>query len=197
MKQTFTGSLTKCEAKMKDNVPYVKLSIKAKEFGATKAMLSPFQEADDGLEGAYNFVKSTGHGTSKYPLVDVLPLHVTFDVMSFEADLVSISIKKKVDKEGGECVEYSFELETDPTEDTTKLWSSYLNIKDVEDDAPADETVDGIQAVDAYYQEILDNADGKGKKKKKKSSLIAYDIVFESDTEDGTLFDSSAETEEP
>lgn len=181
MKQEFTGSLTKFAGAMKDNVPFVKMSIKAKEFGALKAILSPFQEADDGLAGAYNFVKSTGHGNAKYPLVDALHVKVTFDSMEFNAFIVSVSIKKKMDCDAGDCVEYIFDMETDANENTTKFWSSYLNIKDIDNDSELEESVDGLQAVDTYYQEMLSDTEGKPKGKKKKSALIEYNIVFDTD----------------
>lgn len=176
MKQTFSGYLTQYSGDSRDNVPVAKLSIKCKELSTVKAVLSPFQDADDSINGAYNFIQSNGYGNAKYKLDEPLKLYVTFAELQFEAHLVALSVKKKAESDGGDSVEYCFNLEKEPTEADVKLWVSYLKYKNT--DEP--EMEGDVTVADMLLDPLGEPLDGK-KKKKKKPTLVEFDVTFDTE----------------
>lgn len=184
MKKEFSGYLSAYSPATKDNVPYVKLSVKTTETGADKHLLYGVDDVDDAFVLLKNFVANKGYGNTKCDLDDPLRVKLTFASFTFDAYLVSIAVKKKVDKEVGDMAEYTFNFEKDPTDEDTKFWASHLKVKETE---PADEDEgedDEPSPVDVAIMEQTDallGADGSDKKKKKKSSgFILYAVSVES-----------------
>lgn len=200
MKKEFSGYLSAYSPATKDNVPYVKLSVKTTETGADKHLLYGTEEIDNAFASLKNFVANKGYGNTKCGLDDPLRVKLTFASFTFDAYLISIAVKKKVDKEVGDMAEYTFNFEKDPNEDDTKFWSSYLKVKDDDDDADEqDEGEDEVSPVDEEIMKQTDSLlgeDGPKKKKKHKSGFILYAVSLESVSEDESSDEVSSEEAE-
>ena len=190
MKKEFSGYLSAFTPAIKDNVPFVKFSIKTSESGAGKHLLDGTQELDNAFSSVKDFVTNKGYGNTKCDLDDPLRVNVTFASFSYEAYLVSIAVKKKVDKELGDVAEYTFNFEKDPKNDDTQFWSSHLKVKET-DDGDEQEDDDEVSPVDAEIMAQTDSMLGLDespkKKKKKKSGFIMYAVTVETpEVEEGT-----------
>lgn len=189
MKKEFSGYLSAFTPAIKDNVPFVKFSIKTSESGAGKHLLDGTQDLDNAFSSVKDFVTNKGYGNTKCDLDDPLRVNVTFASFSYEAFLVSIAVKKKVDKELGDVAEYTFNFEKDPKNDDTQFWSSHLKVKET-DDGDDQEDEDGVSPVDAEIMAQTDSMlglDEAPKKKKKKSGFIMYAVTVETpEVEEGT-----------
>ena len=174
MLKKFNGYLTSYRPDIKDGVPFIKFSITAKESGAGKSILNDMQVMDAGLDGAYNFVNSTGYGQAKYTLDTPYALNVTFDMIEFKADLISVSVKKKIDKDIGDCAEYIFTFSMAPHNDDNKFWCSYLKVKEHQDE-PEEQSPLEIE-IEAQSDHLL----GLPTRKKKKTTaqFIQFPISF-------------------
>lgn len=184
MKKEFSGYLSAFTPATKDNVPYVKFSVKTSESGAGKHLLNGMQDIDNALGSAKEFVTNKGYGNTKCDLDDPLRVKVTFGSFSYDAFLVSISVKKKVDKELGDVAEYTFNFEKDPCEDDTKFWASHLKVKEVDEGEDDQEDEDDLSPVDAEIMAQTDRLlglDCSTKKKKKKSGFVMYAVTVETD----------------
>lgn len=199
MKKEFSGYLSAFTPATKDNVPYVKFSVKTSESGAGKHLLNGMQDIDNALGSAKEFVTNKGYGNTKCDLDDPLRVKVTFGSFSYDAFLVSISVKKKVDKELGDVAEYTFNFEKDPCEDDTKFWASHLKVKEVDEGEDDQEDEDGLSPVDAEIMAQTDRLlglDGSTKKKKKKSGFVMYAVTVETDDGDAIVETSPSEDAE-
>lgn len=189
MKKEFSGYLSAFTPAIKDNVPFVKFSIKTSESGAGKHLLDGTQDLDNAFSSVKDFVTNKGCGNTKCDLDDPLRVNVTFASFSYEAFLVSIAVKKKVDKELGDVAEYTFNFEKDPKNDDTQFWSSHLKVKETDDGDEQDDE-DGVSPVDAEIMAQTDSIlglDEAPKKKKKKSGFIMYAVTVETpEVEEGT-----------
>jgi hypothetical protein len=189
MKKEFSGYLSAFTPAIKDNVPFVKFSIKTSESGAGKHLLDGTQDLDNAFSSVKDFVTNKGYGNTKCDLDDPLRVNVTFASFSYEAFLVSIAVKKKVDKELGDVAEYTFNFEKDPKNDDTQFWSSHLKVKETDDGDEQDDE-DGVSPVDAEIMAQTDSMlglDEAPKKKKKKSGFIMYAVTVETpEVEEGT-----------
>lgn len=182
MKKEFSGYLSAFTPATKDNVPYVKFSIKTCESGAGKHLLDGTQDIDNALASVKEFVTNRGYGNTKCDLDDPLRVKVTFASFSYDAFLVSISVKKKVDKEVGDVAEYTFNFEKDPSDEDTKFWASHLKVKEVDEGENDQEYEDGVSPVDAEIMKQTDSllgVDGSAKKKKKASGFVMYAVTVE------------------
>lgn len=192
MKKEFSGYLSAFTPATKDNVPYVKFSVKTSESGAGKHLLDGTQDIDNALACVKEFVTNKGYGNTKCDLDDPLRVKVTFASFSYNAFLVSISVKKKVDKDVGDVAEYTFNFEKDPCDEDTQFWASHLKVKEVDEGEDDQEDEDGLSPVDAEIMKQTDSLlglDGSAKKKKKASGFVMYAVTVE--TYDG---DASVET---
>lgn len=196
MKKEFSGYLSAYSPATKDNVPYVKLSVKAVETGADKHLLHDTDELDSAFANAKRFTSSKGYGNTKYDLDDPLRVKLVFGAFTYKAFLVSLAVKKKVDKELGDIAEYTFNFEKDPCEDDTKFWSSYLKVKETEPDKEEEGEDDEPSPVDAAIMEQTDallGIDGAEKKKKKASGFVMYSVSIETLSDNDESDDSSKE----
>lgn len=188
MKKEFSGYLSAFTPATKDNVPYVKFSVKTSESGAGKHLLDGTQDIDNALASVKEFVTNKGYGNTKCDLDDPLRVKVTFASFSYNAFLVSIAVKKKVDKEVGDVAEYTFNFEKDPSDEDTKFWASHLKVKEVDEGEDDQEDEDGLSPVDAEIMTQTDSLlglDGSAKKKKKASGFVMYAVTVE--TYDGDV----------
>lgn len=182
MKKEFSGYLSAFTPATKDNVPYVKFSVKTSEIGAGKHLLDGTQDIDNALASVKEFVTNKGYGNTKCVLDDPLRVKLTFASFSYDAFLVSISVKKKVDKEIGDVAEYTFNFEKDPCDEDTKFWASHLKVKEVDEGENCQEDEDGVSPVDAEIMKQTDSLlglDGSSKKKKKASGFVMYAVTVE------------------
>ena len=173
MKKEFSGYLSAFTPATKDNVPFVKFSIKTSESGAGKHLLDGTQDLDNAFASVKNFVTNKGYGNTKCDLDDPLRVNVAFASFSYEAFLVSISVKKKVDRELGDVAEYTFNFEKDPKNDDTQFWTSHLKVKETDEGGDEQEDEDGVSPVDAEIMAQTDRMlglDEAPKKKKKKKA---------------------------
>lgn len=199
MKKEFSGYLSAYSPATKDNVPYVKLSVKTTETGADKHLLYGTEEIDNAFASLKNFVANKGYGNTKCGLDDPLRVKLTFASFTFDAYLISIAVKKKVDKEVGDMAEYTFNFEKDPNEEDTKFWSSYLKVKDDDDADDQDEGEDEVSPVDEEIMKQTDSLlgeDGSKKKKKHKSGFILYAVSVETISEETSDEDADAASEQ-
>lgn len=188
MKKEFSGYLSAFVPATKDNVPFVKFSIKTSESGAGKHLLDGTQDLDNAFSSVKDFVTNKGYGNTKCDLDDPLRVNVSFALFSYEAFLVSISVKKKVDRELGDVAEYTFNFEKDPSNDDTQFWSSHLKVKETDEGGDEPEDEDGVSPVDAEIMAQTDRMLGLDeapkKKKKKKSGFIMYAVTVETPNDD-------------
>lgn len=199
MKKKFSGYLSAFTPATKDNVPYVKFSVKTSESGAGKHLLDGTQDIDNALASVKEFVTNKGYGNTKCDLDDPLRVKVTFASFSYDAFLVSISVKKKVDKEVGDVAEYTFNFEKDPSDEDTKFWASHLKVKEVDEGENDQEDEDGVSPVDAEIMKQTDSLlglDGSAKKKKKTTGFVMYAVTVETDDGDASVEDSTSEDAE-
>lgn len=199
MKKEFSGYLSAFTPATKDNVPYVKFSVKTSESGAGKHLLDGTQDIDNALASVKEFVTNRGYGNTKCELDDPLRVKLTFASFSYDAFLVSISVKKKVDKEIGDVAEYTFNFEKDPCDEDTKFWASHLKVKEVDEGENDQEDEDGVSPVDAEIMKQTDRLlglDGSSKKKKKASGFVMYAVTVETDDGDASVEDSTSEDAE-
>lgn len=190
MKKEFSGYLSAFAPATKDNVPFVKFSIKTSESGAGKHLLDGTQDLDNAFASVKNFVTNKGYGNTKCDLDDPLRVNVAFASFSYEAFLVSISVKKKVDREHGDVAEYTFNFEKDPKPDDTQFWTSHLKVKETDEGGDEQEDEDGVSPVDAEIMAQTDRMLGLDeapkKKKKKKAGFIMYAVTVETPNDEGT-----------
>lgn len=190
MKKEFSGYLSAFTPATKDNVPFVKFSIKTSESGAGKHLLDGTQDLDNAFASVKNFVTNKGYGNTKCDLDDPLRVNVAFASFSYEAFLVSISVKKKVDRELGDVAEYTFNFEKDPKTDDTQFWTSHLKVKETDEGGDEQEDEDGVSPVDAEIMAQTDRMLGLDeapkKKKKKKAGFIMYAVTVETPNDEGT-----------
>lgn len=190
MKKEFSGYLSAFTPATKDNVPFVKFSIKTSESGAGKHLLDGTQDIDNAFASVKNFVTNKGYGNTKCDLDDPLRVNVAFASFSYEAFLVSISVKKKVDRELGDVAEYTFNFEKDPKPDDTQFWTSHLKVKETDEGGDEQEDEDGVSPVDAEIMAQTDRMLGLDeapkKKKKKKAGFIMYAVTVETPNDEGT-----------
>lgn len=189
MKKEFSGYLSAFTPATKDNVPYVKFSVKTSEIGAGKHLLDGTQDIDNALASVKEFVTNRGYGNTKCELDGPLRVKLTFASFSYDAFLVSISVKKKVDKEIGDVAEYTFNFEKDPCDEDTKFWASHLKVKEVDEGENAQEDDNGVSPVDAEIMKQTDRLlglDGSSKKKKKASGFVMYAVTVETDDGDAS-----------
>lgn len=190
MKKEFSGYLSAFTPATKDNVPFVKFSIKTSESGAGKHLLDGTQDLDNAFASVKNFVTNKGYGNTKCDLDDPLRVNVAFASFSYEAFLVSISVKKKVDRELGDVAEYTFNFEKDPKPYDTQFWTSHLKVKETDEGGDEQEDEDGVSLVDAEIMAQTDRMLGLDeapkKKKKKKAGFIMYAVMVETPNDDGT-----------
>lgn len=190
MKKEFSGYLSAFTPATKDNVPFVKFSIKTSESGAGKHLLDGTQDLDNAFASVKNFVTNKGYGNTKCDLDDPLRVNVAFASFSYEAFLVSISVKKKVDRELGDVAEYTFNFEKDPKPDDTQFWTSHLKVKETDEGGDEQEDEDGVSPVDveimAQTDRMLGLDEAPKKKKKKKAGFIMYAVTVETPNDEGT-----------
>lgn len=190
MKKEFSGYLSAFTPATKDNVPFVKFSIKTSESGAGKHLLDGTQDLDNAFASVKNFVTNKGYGNTKCDLDDPLRVNVAFASFSYEAFLVSISVKKKVDRELGDVAEYTFNFEKDPKTDDTQFWTSHLKVKETDEGGDEQEDEDGVSPVDveimAQTDRMLGLDEAPKKKKKKKAGFIMYAVTVETPNDEGT-----------
>lgn len=190
MKKEFSGYLSAFTPATKDNVPFVKFSIKTSESGVGKHLLDGTQDLDNAFASVKNFVTNKGYGNTKCDLDDPLRVNVAFASFSYEAFLVSISVKKKVDRELGDVAEYTFNFEKDPKPDDTQFWTSHLKVKETDEGGDEQEDEDGVSPVDAEIMAQTDRMLGLDeapkKKKKKKAGFIMYAVTVETPNDEGT-----------
>ena len=190
MKKEFSGYLSAFTPATKDNVPFVKFSIKTSESGAGKHLLDGTQDLDNAFASVKNFVTNKGYGNTKCDLDDPLRVNVAFASFSYEAFLVSISVKKKVDRELGDVAEYTFNFEKGPKPDDTQFWTSHLKVKETDEGGDEQEDEDGVSPVDAEIMAQTDRMLGLDespkKKKKKKAGFIMYAVTVETPNDEGT-----------
>lgn len=188
MKKEFSGYLSAYTPATKDNVPFVKFAIKTSESGAGKHLLDGTQDIDNAFASVKDFVTNKGYGNTKCDLDDPLRVKVTFASFSYDAFLMSIAVKKKVDKELGDVAEYTFNFEKDPSSDDTQFWISHLKVKENDDAGEEQEDDDEVSPVDAEIMAQTDSLlglDGSPKKKKKKKSgFIMYAVTVETKSEE-------------
>ena len=199
MKKEFSGCLSAFSPAVKDNVPYVKLSVKTTETGADKHLLYGTEDIDDAFASLKNFVANKGYGNTKCDLDDPLRVKLTFASFTFDAYLVSIAVKKKVDKEVGDMAEYTFNFEKDPNDADTKFWASHLKVKDDDDADDQDEGEDEVSPVDEEIMKQTDSLlgeDGPKKKKKHKSGFILYAVSVETISEETSDEDADTASEQ-
>lgn len=196
MKKNFSGYLSAYSPATKDNVPYVKFSIKTTETGADKHLLYGIEKLDSAFSNAKSFTSSKGYGNTKYDLDDPLHVKVVFGAFTYEAYLVSLSVKKKVDKEVGDVAEYTFNLEKDPNDDDTKFWSSYLKVKETEPKEDEEGEDGEVSPVDAAIMEqtdaVLGLDESEQKKKKKSSGFVLYAVSIETISDESSDEDADA-----
>lgn len=128
--QRFQGRLTAFAGDARDNVPFVKLSIKTKEESTMHPLLSVLQDEDEGIQGAYKWANSPGYGKASFTLTNARTMEVTFDLHTFAATLVSISMSKKATPDLGTIVDYAFNFEKAPAEGDSEFWITYLKQKE-------------------------------------------------------------------
>lgn len=190
MKKEFSGYLSAFTPATKDNVPFVKFSIKTSESGAGKHLLDGTQDLDNAFASVKNFVTNKGYGNTKCDLDDPLRVNVAFASFSYEAFLVSISVKKKVDRELGDVAEYTFNFEKDPKPDDTQFWTSHLKVKETDEGGDEQDDEDVVSPVDAEIMAQTDRMLGLDeapkKKKKKKAGFIMYAVTVETPNDEGT-----------
>lgn len=195
MKKEFSGCLSAFSPAVKDNVPYVKVSIKTTETGADKHLLYGTEDIDNAFASLKNFVANKGYGNTKCDLDDPLRVKLTFASFTFDAYLVSIAVKKKVDKEVGDMAEYTFNFEKDPNDADTKFWASHLKAKDDDDKDEQDDGEDELSPVDEEIMKQTDSLlgeDGPKKKKKHKAGFILYAVSVETISEESSDEDADA-----
>lgn len=199
MKKEFSGYLSAFTPATKDNVPYVKFSVKTSEIGAGKHLLDGTQDIDNALASVKEFVTNKGYGNTKCELDDPLRVKLTFASFSYDAFLVSISVKKKVDKDLGDVAEYTFNFEKDPCDEDTKFWASHLKVKEVDEGENDQEDDDGVSPVDAEIMKQTDSLlglEGSSKKKKKASGFVMYAVTVETVDGDASVDGSTSEDAE-
>lgn len=199
MKKEFSGCLSAFSPAVKDNVPYVKLSVKTTETGADKHLLYGTEDIDDAFASLKNFVANKGYGNTKCDLDDPLRVKLAFASFTFNTYLVSIAVKKKVDKEVGDMAEYTFNFEKDPSDEDTKFWASHLKVKDDDDADDQDEGEDEVSPVDEEIMKQTDSLlgeDGPKKKKKHKSGFILYAVSIETISEETSDEDADTASEQ-
>lgn len=199
MKKEFSGCLSAFSPAVKDNVPYVKVSIKTTETGADKHLLYGTEDIDDAFASLKNFVANKGYGNTKCDLDDPLRVKLTFASFTFDAYLVSIAVKKKVDKEVGDMAEYTFNFEKDPNDADTKFWASHLKVKDDDDKDDQDDGENEVSPVDDEIMKQTDSLlgeDAPKKKKKHKSGFILYAVSVETISEETSDEDADTASEQ-
>lgn len=199
MKKEFSGCLSAFSPAVKDNVPYVKLSVKTTETGADKHLLYGTEDIDNAFASLKNFVANKGYGNTKCGLDNPLRVKLTFASFTFDAYLVSIAVKKKVDKEVGDMAEYTFNFEKDPNDADTKFWASHLKVKDDDDTDGQDDGEDEVSPVDEEIMKQTDSLlgeDGSKKKKKHKAGFILYAVSVETISEETSDEDADTASEQ-
>lgn len=136
--QHFQGRLTAFAGDARDNDPFVKLSIKTKEESTMHPLLSAFQDEDEGIQGAYKWANSPGYGKASFTLTNPRSMEIAFDLHTFAATLVSISMSKKATPDLGTIVDYAFNFEKAPAPGDSEFWITYLKQKEDTDDLVPD-----------------------------------------------------------
>lgn len=126
----FEGRLTAFAGDARENDPFCKLTIKTREDSTTHALLSAFRSKDEGIDSAYKWANTPGTSRASFTLTHPLALGVDFDIMSFDAMLVSITMSKRATEDLGTIVEYAFNFEKCPDDDDGRFWMSYLKQKE-------------------------------------------------------------------
>lgn len=199
MKKEFSGCLSAFSPAVKDNVPYVKLSVKTTETGADKHLLYGTEDIDNAFASLKNFVANKGYGNTKCGLDNPLRVKLTFASFTFDAYLVSIAVKKKVDKEVGDMAEYTFNFEKDPNDADTKFWASHLKVKDDDEKDDQDDGEDEVSPVDDEIMKQTDSLlgeDAPKKKKKNKPGFVMYAVSIETISEETSDEDADIASEQ-
>lgn len=199
MKKEFSGCLSAFSPAVKDNVPYVKLSVKTTETGADKHLLYGTEDIDNAFGSLKNFVANKGYGNTKCGLDNPLRVKLTFASFTFDAYLVSIAVKKKVDKEVGDMAEYTFNFEKDPNDADTKFWASHLKVKDDDEKDDQDDGEDEVSPVDDEIMKQTDSLlgeDAPKKKKKNKPGFVMYAVSIETISEETSDEDADIASEQ-
>jgi len=126
----FEGRLTAFAGDARENDPFCKLTIKTREDSTIHALLSAFRSKDEGIDSACKWANTPGTSRASFTLTHPLALGVDFDVMSFDATLVGITMSKRATEDLGTIVEYAFNFEKCPDDDDGRFWMSYLKQKE-------------------------------------------------------------------
>lgn len=126
----FEGCLTAFAGDARENDPFCKLTIKTKEDSTIHALLNAFRSKDEGIDSAYKWANTPGTSRASFMLTHPLDLGVDFDIFSFKATLVSITMSKRSTEDLGTIVEYAFNFEKCPEDEDSRFWMSYLKQKE-------------------------------------------------------------------
>ena len=126
----FEGRLTAFAGDARENDPFCKLTVKTREESTIHSLLQAFRAKDEGVDSAYRWANTPGTSRASFTLTTPLDLGVDFDVVSFNATLVGITMSKRSTEDLGTIVEYAFNFEKCPEEDDNRFWMSYLKQKE-------------------------------------------------------------------